>query len=205
MRASIRQTTDVSGLDRIRAIGLAYAVDGANIGEFDSHRCVSRLKVLAYEEKYIERRGKTKKLVCGSHLVYVWQIRRSDRRYLAYIWQTHVMKTSKTYPRSGCFRRRRAIYKRDVSGQKAKSAIHNADRPVGMGVLRKVISREYTLRPTAGERCVAWQLIRVLATARGTFRMVPRWIVLRLAPEPFVPHRRPCRMGAVERWLAQPP
>ena len=111
----------------------------------------------------------------------------------------------KTYPRSGCFRRRRAIYKRDVSVRKAKSAIHNADRPVEMGILREVISREYTLRPTAEEWRVAWQLIRVLAAARGTSRMVPRWVVLRLVPEPFVPHRRPCRMDAVERWLAQPP
>ena len=58
---------------------------------------------------------------------YIWQIRRPDRRHLTYIWQTHAAKTSKTYPRSGCFRRRRAIYKRDVSGQEAKSAIHNAD------------------------------------------------------------------------------
>ena len=59
MRASIRQTADVSGLDWVRAIGLACAVDGANIGEFDSHRCFRRLKVLAYEEKYIERRKKS--------------------------------------------------------------------------------------------------------------------------------------------------
>ena len=111
----------------------------------------------------------------------------------------------KTCPRSGCFRRRHAICKRDVSVRKAKSAIHNADRPVEMGILREVISREYMLRPTAGERCVVLRLSFVLATARGMFRMVPRWVVLRLAPEPFAPHRRPCRMGAVERWLAQPP
>ena len=117
---------------------MAYAVDGANIGEFDSHRCLRRLNVHACEEKYIERRGKTKRLVCGSHLVYVWQIRRPDRRHLTYIWQTHAAKTSKTYPRSGCFRRRRAIYKRDVSVRKAKSAIHNADRPVEMGKMRRV-------------------------------------------------------------------
>ena len=32
-------------------------------------------------------------------------------RPLAYICQTHAAKPSKTYPRSGCFRRRRAIYK----------------------------------------------------------------------------------------------
>ena len=38
---------------------MAYAVDGANIGEFDSRRCFRRLKVLAYEEKYIERRKKS--------------------------------------------------------------------------------------------------------------------------------------------------
>ena len=137
MRASIRQTADVSGLDWYRHLGLANAVDGANIGEFDSHRCLRRLNVHACEEKYIERRGKTKRLVCGSHLVYVWQIRRPDRRHLTYIWQTHAAKTSKTYPRSGCFRRRRAIYKRDVSVRKAKSAIHNADRPVGVGYYAK--------------------------------------------------------------------
>ena len=107
------------------------------------------------------------------YLAYVWQIRRSGRRYLACIWQTHVVKTSKIYPRSGCFRRRRAIYKRDVSVRKAKSAIHNADRPVEMGILREVISRDCTLRPTAEGWRVAWQLIRVLAAARGTSRMVP--------------------------------
>lgn len=79
----------------------------------------------------------------------------------------------KTYPRTACFRRRRAIYKRDVSVRKAKSAIHNADRPVEMGILREVISHDCTLRPTAEGWCVAWQLIRVLAAARGTSRMVP--------------------------------
>lgn len=114
-----------------------------------------------------------------SYFAYVWQIRRPDRRHLTYIWQTHAAKTSKTYPRSGCFRRRRAIYKRDVSVRKAKSAIHSADRPVEMGILREVISREYTLRPTAGERCVVLRLSFVLATARGMSRMVPRWVVLR--------------------------
>lgn len=139
------------------------------------------------------------------YFAYIWQIRRSDRRYLSYICQTHAVKTSKIYPRSGCFRKRRAIYKRDVSGQKAKSAIHNADRPVGMGILREAILCDCTLRPTAEGWRVAWRLIRVLAAERGMSRMVPRWVVLRLAPEPFVPHRRPCRMGAVERWLAQPP
>lgn len=102
-----------------------------------------------------------------------------DRRHLTYIWQTHAAKTSKTHPRSGCFRRRRAIYKRDVSVRKAKSAIHSADRPVEMGVLREVISREYTLRPTAGERCVVLRLSFVLAAERGMSRMVPRWVVLR--------------------------
>lgn len=107
------------------------------------------------------------------YFAYIWQIRRSDRRYLAYIWQTHVMKTSKMYPRSGCFRRRRAIYKRDVSVRKAKSAIHSADRPVEMGILREVISHDCTLQPTAEGWRVAWQLIRVPATARGTSRMVP--------------------------------
>ena len=56
-----------------RVAGLAYAVDGANIGVFDSHRCFRRLKVHACEEKYIERRGETKKLICGSHLACVWQ------------------------------------------------------------------------------------------------------------------------------------
>lgn len=110
---------------------------------------------------------------------YIWQIRRPDRRHLTYIWQTHAAKTSKTYPRTACFRRRGAIYKRDVSGQKAKSAIHSADRPVEMGVLREVISREYTLRPTAGERCVVLRLSFVLAAERGMSRMVPRWVVLR--------------------------
>lgn len=110
---------------------------------------------------------------------YIWQIRGPDRRHLTYIWQTHAAKTSKTYPRSGCFRRRRAIYKRDVSVRKAKSAIHSADRPVEMGVLREVISREYTLRPTAGERCVVLRLSFVLAAERGMSRMVPRWVVLR--------------------------
>ena len=40
--------------------GLAYAVDGANIGVFDSHRCFRRLKVHACEEKYIERRKKSR-------------------------------------------------------------------------------------------------------------------------------------------------
>ncbi len=62
------------------------------------------------------------------HLAYIWQIRRSDQRYLAYIWQTHVAKILKTYPRSGCFRTKGAIYKRDISGREAKSAIYNADR-----------------------------------------------------------------------------
>ena len=38
---------------------MAYAVDGANIGEFDSHRCLRRLNVHACEEKYIERRKKS--------------------------------------------------------------------------------------------------------------------------------------------------
>ena len=38
---------------------LAYAVDGANIGEFDSRRCFRRLNVHACEEKYIERRKKS--------------------------------------------------------------------------------------------------------------------------------------------------
>lgn len=137
MRASIYQTTGCWRFGLSRVAVLAYAVDGANIGEFDSHRCLRRLNVHACEEKYIERRGKTKRLVCGSHLVYVWQIRGPDRRHLTYIWQTHAAKTSKTHPRSGCFRRRRAIYKRDVSVRKAKSAIHNADRPVGVGYYAK--------------------------------------------------------------------
>lgn len=42
-----------------RVAGLAYAVDGANIGVFDSHRCFRRLKVHACEEKYIEWRKKS--------------------------------------------------------------------------------------------------------------------------------------------------
>lgn len=50
------------------------------------------------------------------------------RPHLAYIWQTHVVKILKTYPRSGCFRTKGAIYKRDISGREAKSAIYNADR-----------------------------------------------------------------------------
>lgn len=32
------------------------------------------------------------------YLAYVWQIRRSGRRYLACIWQTHAAKTSKRTP-----------------------------------------------------------------------------------------------------------
>lgn len=59
MSANIYQTTDVGGLDWVRAIGLAYAVDGANIGVFDSRRCFRRLKVHACEEKYIEWRKKS--------------------------------------------------------------------------------------------------------------------------------------------------
>lgn len=50
------------------------------------------------------------------------------RPHLAYIWQTHVAKILKTYPRSGCFRTKGAIYKRDISEREAKSAIYNADR-----------------------------------------------------------------------------
>ena len=56
---------------------------------------------------------------------------------------------------------------------------NNADRPVEMGILREVISRDYTLRPTAGERCVVLRLSFVLAAERGMSRMVPRWVVLR--------------------------
>lgn len=85
----------------------------------------------------------------------------------------------KIYPRTACFRSRRTIYKRDVSVRKAKSAIHNADRPVGVGVLREVISRDCTLRPTAEGWRVVLRLSFVLAAERGMSRMVPRWVVLR--------------------------
>lgn len=64
-------------------------------------------------------------------------------------------------------------YKRDASVRKAKSVIHNADRPVGMGILREAISCDYVLRPTTEGWPVAWQLIRVLAAERGMSRMVP--------------------------------
>lgn len=107
-----------------------------------------------------------------SYFAYIWQIRRPDRRHLAYIWQTHAAKPSKTYPRTACFRRRRAICKRDVSVRKAKSAIHSADRPVEMGILREVISHDCTLRPTAEGWCAVWRLSRVPAVGPETSRMV---------------------------------
>lgn len=38
-----------------------------------------------------------------SYFAYVWQIRRPDRRHLAYIWQTHAAKTSKRTPEVAVF------------------------------------------------------------------------------------------------------
>ena len=166
---------------------LGVCVDGANIGEFDSHRCLRRLNVHACEEKYIERRKKStlnaevrRRSLSAARISSMYGRFGGLTGDISLTYGRHMRrKPQKKYPRSNCFRRRRTIYKRETSGQEAKSAIHNADRPVGVGVLREVISREYTLRPTAGERCVVLRLSFVLATERGMSRMVPRWVVLR--------------------------
>ena len=45
--------------------------------------------------------GKTRLASVGYvclYLAYIWQILRSDRRYLSYIWQTHAVKTQKCTP-----------------------------------------------------------------------------------------------------------
>ena len=47
--------------------------------------------------------------------------------YLAYVWQVYVRKAPKTCPLSGFSRRTCAIYKRETSGQDAKSAIYKPD------------------------------------------------------------------------------
>lgn len=63
----------------------------------------------------------------AAYLAYIWQILRFVRRRLAYIWQVFVRKVSKTCPLSGFSRRACAIYKRETSGQDAKSAIYKPD------------------------------------------------------------------------------
>lgn len=45
--------------------------------------------------------GKTRLASVGYvclYLAYIWQILRSDRRYLSYIWQTYAVKTQKCTP-----------------------------------------------------------------------------------------------------------
>ena len=63
----------------------------------------------------------------AAYLAYIWQILRFVRRLLAYIWQVYVRKAPKTCPLSGLSRRACAIYKRETSGQDAKSAIYKPD------------------------------------------------------------------------------
>ena len=68
-----------------------------------------------------------KMLNYAAYLAYIWQILRFVRRLLAYIWQVFVRKAQKIYPLSGFSRKTCAIYKRETSGQDAKSAIYKPD------------------------------------------------------------------------------